>query len=508
MLATLATIMLVGCLPGEEPASARPVAAAEATIDRAGWDAYLEAAAAADGLDDWVERCLAYPDLPGNDWTAGAARARCPLLASASPSIEEIAAVLASADGAVVLDRRYAAMLEAQGSDPASDEPLFRAYHAFGSSDESRRLAALWLSQAPDSPYARAAMGSHLAAAAGRSRGNRAIRDTPASDLRAMERLMRPAIRMLQSALEIEPRLSPACMDLMVAARLLGDRELRDSATGHCLSVAPLSWNVRFQQQQALDPRWGGSFAELDASVAELRPLAERNPALGGMLARAVGLRAYLAYLGRRASIGDLAADFEEAARIAPDPIFIGEAGMAARANGDYRRALGYLSQALRLAPANDRFLRGRADVRRKLEDYAGAVADAKEAMVAGAPTGHNYGVLGQALGKLGRRAEARKAFHSAMQYPPQRKWAFMRWCETYIIGGMEREAALACSKGLATEYPDEAEAQFMRSVVLYKAGESDEASIAAARFGKLVDERDPRQRQMVSELARISSGR
>ncbi|MDH5823699.1 DUF4034 domain-containing protein [Luteimonas sp. RD2P54] len=500
-------ILLVGCAPGEEAASGSPGPAGAAAVDEAGWDEYLQRAAVADKQDGWVARCLAYPDLPGNDWVPGAARARCPLLVDASPSIEELGAVLASEDGADLLDRRFAALLEAQASDPGRDESLFLAFNAFGSSDESRRLAAQWLSQKPRSPYARAAMGSHLVAAAGRSRGDRWIRDTPASNVQAMERLMRAAIRMLQSALDLEPRLGPACVDLMVAARLLGDRELRDSATGHCLSVAPLSWNVRFEQQQALDPRWGGSFAELEASVAELRPLAERNPALGGMLARAVGLRAYLAYLGRQAPIEDLAPEFERAARIAPDPIFIGEAGMAARAARDYRKALGYLSQALRLAPANTRFLRGRAEVRMKLEDYQGAVVDARQAMVAGGPTGHNYAVLGRSLSRLGRTAEAREAFHAAMQDPNQRKWAFMRWCETYILGEMQHDEALACSQGLAAEYPDEAEAQFMRSVVLYKAGRAEQASAAAARFARLVDERRPRERQMVSELARISSG-
>ena len=470
------------------------------------WNAYLAAAAEADRIEDVVERCLAYPDLPGNAWPEGSADARCPLLGGPSPTLAEIESQLAEADGAARLDERFGAMLESHYRDPAQQGVIFRAFYAFSGDMASRNAAEAWLAGSPESAFARMALGRHLLSKAGEARGDARIDETSASRIQTTQRILPHAVETLQSALAIEPRLSPACTDLMTAARFGNDAALRESATTHCVRVDPVSWNMRFQWQMLRDPRWGGSFEALDASVEELRPLVPKNPALGGMLARGVGMRAYLAYLGGT-PLRDLSDAFDEASRISPDPLFIGNAGIAAKLRGDLPQALGYLSQAIRLAPDNSRFIAERADVRSKLGDPEGAIVDARRAIAIDAGTGRTHSTLGQALAKLGRTQEAREAYRDAMQFPAQRKWAFRRWCETYILGGVQREEALACTQGLLSEYPDDVESLFMRSWVLYELGDPG-ADTVAERFHAAVDPKDVRQQRMKSELARIADRR
>ncbi len=166
---------------------------------------------------------------------------------------------------------------------------------------------------------------------------------------------------------------------------------------------------------------------------------------------------------------------------------------------------MAYLSQAIRLASTSYSFLSARAEVRRKSGDLQGAVSDAGRAIVIGSAPGKIHATLGQALSGLGKTEEARAAFETAMQSPHQRRWAFMRWCETFILGNLMSAQALSCSQGLVLEYPENAEALFMRSWVLYEVNDPAAAEFEA-RFRRVADTDDKRQREMASELMRLSS--
>lgn len=469
------------------------------------WSVYLSAAQQAERIQDPIQRCLAYPDLPGNQWPVGSAKARCPLLVlTPKPALSELAAILDESNGAETLDHQYALYLDAHYDDPSRREAIFLAYNGFDSSDDAKRVAERWQADAPNSPYAQTALGLTLLHAAGEARGSEVYARTAESRIQTMLRLLAQAKPLLQSAQAKAPRLSPACIGLMRIGKMEGDNALRDAATEHCLKVDPLSWNVRFEWQRSLDPLWGGSFEALDQSVEQIRPLVKQNPALGSMLARGVGMRAYVPVTQGQPRPSQ-AAGFEAAARIAPDPLFIGNVGLIAQEQGDLPKAMVYLSQAIRLAPMNSQFLGARAQVRQKMNDYAGAASDAKRAIAIDGDSGKLYSTLGQALSKLGKIEEARAAFETAMQSPYQRQWAFMRWCETFILGTLVADRALACTQGLVKEYPENAEALFMRSWVLYEVKDPAAAELDA-HFRSVIDAGDERHRQMALELTRLSS--
>jgi len=486
----LAAVNVVGCSDGNSATSAATPVSAEA------WQSYLAAASQADQIEDVVQRCLAYPDLPGNQWPEGSAKARCPLLRGPIFSLAELEATLASADGPAQLERQFSEVLEAHYADPGQREAIFFAFSGFDDFEPAERVARKWYERAPESAYAQSALGGVLLGLAGNARGS-------------AHRWLQQATPLLQSALLAEPRLSPACMHLMNIARLTGDAALGESASEHCLRVDPLSWNVRFQWQLGLDPRWRpvgrgeDPFRKLDESVEALRPLVPQNPALGGMLARGIGMRAYMPILAGRPA-RETEEGLEAASRLAPDPLFIGSAGDAAYEHGDFSKALAYSSQAIRLAPGNAGFYGARANARRKLGDFEGAIVDSRQAIARNNSVGKYHSTLALSLVSLGRTEEAREAYHDAMQYPVQRQWAFRRWCETYILGNLQAREALACTEGLVNDYPDDAESHFMRSWVLYETA-TEGAAAAATRFQALADPQDTRHQEMKSELARLT---
>lgn len=500
-------LLVVASLVGCAEANDSPIAGAP--ISAATWETYLAAASEADRIEDPVQRCLAYPDLPGNQWPEGSAKARCPLLRESTPTLAEIEATLAEADGTAQLERQFSALLDAHYANPEQREAIFLAFGGFGHSEAAEHVAKTWLLRAPKSAFAQTALGAVYLDRASRARGSQSVANTPNDQLQTMGRWLQQATPLLQAALLVEPRLSPACSHLMFIGRLTGDVALGGAATEHCLRVDPLSWNVRFQWQMSLDPRWRavGRYEDpvmkLEESVEAIRPLVSQNPALGGMLARGIGMRAYLPILRGRPAL-ETEEGLEAASRLAPDPLFIGSAGDAAAERGDFGKALGYFSQAIRLAPANTRFYGGRANARRKLGDLEGAIVDARMAIARDNSVGKYHSTLALSLSSLGRIQEARETYHDAMQYPFQRQWAFRRWCETYILGNLQPSEALACTRGLVNEYPEDAESHFMRSWVLYETASAG-AEAAASRFHALADPRDKRHEEMKSELARLT---
>jgi len=479
----------------------------EPSIPAAEWNKYLADAARADTIADPQQRCLAYPDLPGNHWPAGSAKGRCGLFQIQNPPLSRIAATLAAPDGAAQLDREYAQLLAAHYRDPAHGEVLFDAYQDFGTAN-GQRLAALWLEKSPQSAFAMMAKGRAAFATAGTARGTDFIDKTSNKQINGMDAQLAIAVPLLKAALAKEPRLSPACVDLMQASAMVGDGNGHAEAAKHCMAVDPLSWYVNEAWMRGYDPRWGGSFGAMDRAIDEIRTRVPANPALGALLAKSIGLRVFL---GRdwNSDLTGIAKVLDHAAVTAPDPFYIGQAGIAAKQAKNNPKALAYLSQALRFAPNYSLFLVERGELRKTMGDRAGALADLHRAMalVNDDCDCRDDNRIMQLLIGFESLEEKRMAFRSEIKSPEQHEWASYRLCETYINDAYDPEGALACTKKLTDEFPNSAEALFMRSAVLYIQHEPGAAEVAA-RFHQVVDPSDERQQQMITELARLSSSR
>jgi tetratricopeptide (TPR) repeat protein len=359
--------------PDQDPAAVR------ASEEAARWKKYLEDAAVADKTEDRVRRCLDYPDLPGNQWPDGAARAMCAMIPLQEPSLKHIAELLAEPGGPGKLDHEYAAILEAHFKDPSRREALFHAFDDFGT-EEGQKLAASWYEKAPRSVFAQAAKGHADMAAAWKARGGKYMEDTSDDQIDAMEGWVKEAVPLLVAALKAEPRLSPACVDLMSAGQIASQPGFMAKVTAHCVEADPLSWHVQAQWLADLDPRWGGSFDEMDKVIEQIKPRVKDNPALASLLIRSDYYRAWRPFDGDNSRLPQIADTLDSLVRIGPDPVILGKAGMAAARQRNPSKALGLLSQSLRITPNDSDFLVERAQVLSSLGDQERALRDARTA--------------------------------------------------------------------------------------------------------------------------------
>jgi tetratricopeptide (TPR) repeat protein len=461
---------------------------------------HLALASKAETIPDRVTRCLQYPDLPGNSWPAGSANARCSLLLQPELSLSQIDTLLSGKQGGHALDRRLAALTKVQGQTSDSD-PLLLEYSLFDGSEEARRIAEKWLALSPDSALAKTAVAGTYVTAGMDARGQGYIQETSPSQIAAMDRWLARAKPLLEEALQTDPRLSTACIGLSGIGRMQGNGALLHRALAICDRIDPGSWYVFSEREIAAKDKWGGNPGMRQQLVEDAKARMSKYPILGTFIASAdAEMPEALADSGhwQEAEPG-----LTQAAMEAPNAIWLGEAGKAAHKAGEERKALIFLSQELRFAPDSIRFRQTRAEARRKSGDLAGAIADAQRIMDLGKAKGSTYSLMGQLMLDTGHNAEAKAAFQQAMQDPDQRPWAFHRWCEVIITREHDVNGALACTEGLLTQYPEDAEAMFMRAWVLTENKQAG-ADEMAQRFFAHANANDKREVAMLQQLHQL----
>lgn len=301
---------------------------------------HFEAVFAAERIADPLQRCLAYPDLPGNAWPEGAAAAYCErIFHQGGLALDEFERMLDQPDGASAVEARLAALLDAHFEDPAQRDRIHEFFFQFDADERSGQLATRWMRAAPDSPFAMTALASHRAAMAWDARGAAFIKDTSSQQLKRMEQLMLAAIPLLHEALAREPRLAPACRELAALGRSASG-ELQWQALDHCVKLKPDSFYVAREMLFAALPKWGGADAAIDVVLDHIREHAPGNPALHALSARAQWERAWE---GGAADAGALLA----AARIGPELDVLFDAASGTEA---WERAV-HLTQYIRFQP-------------------------------------------------------------------------------------------------------------------------------------------------------------
>ena len=241
---------------------------------------FMDAARNAEAINDPLQRCLAYPDLPGNTWTPGMARKASEFFDTPSPiSLGAIDLMLQARGGAKQVDALYRKELDA--SFHGEHDRVFRAFSPFGSCciDNAERTARAWLAASPDSPYARTALGLVLAERGWKARGTALARATPASNFVQMQAFFDGAIAQFDAALKAEPRMLPACSKMIsIGAQTSG--ELQARGISRCLEADPASYYVVAQMASAAEPKWGGSPAQMRAVADYAQSQMRVNPML------------------------------------------------------------------------------------------------------------------------------------------------------------------------------------------------------------------------------------
>jgi tetratricopeptide (TPR) repeat protein len=452
-----------------------------------------------------LQACMATPDLAGNHWPERAGKARCWLSLPQNPSLQDVSRMLKEPQGDLKLDRRYAEILSAHFNDPAHRDLLFLAYKDFRT-EEGQRVAAEWFAKVPGSAFARAARGDAILGMAWKARGHAFASQTSDAQLDSMTSQLKIAVPLLESALRDEPKLSPACVDLIDIGNLVDATPLRDSAMQHCSAIDPLSWHVNSMYLTEADPRWGGSFDKIDQAVEQIRLRVKESPMLASLLAKGIGRRAFLP-LNDDSNLLPIAGEIDRAALAAPDPYYIAKAGLAAEQGGNLAKAGDDFSQALRFAPDDPNILTDRAELSIKTNDRLRALNDAQRA--ARQPDDcecTDHATLATVFRDLDRVAEERTELLRVGHDDANRQWALSMLCKTYITGAFDSAHALPCAKQLVEEFPDDSEALYLRALTLY-AVHDPAATQFDKRFREHVGASDPARSGEIEQLDELAKG-
>lgn len=232
-----------------------------------------------------------------------------------------------------------------------------------------------WVRRSPSSFAAHAARGRHLNRLGWQIRGNGTIDTVPADNHRRFKDYLRRALPDLERAAQLRPRLI-ATHGALVANYLLlyqpdkARRWLEDS-----LKRCPECVSTRRVYLGFLEPRWGGSYAAMDAFLATVNPFVARNRRLGQLAATPHTDRCLTARAAK--NLDAALRECNRALQIAPDEWRVRylRAGIYA----DQKRedlALADLERALAVRPQDVDTLRRRAVVFLMKKQWVNAARD------------------------------------------------------------------------------------------------------------------------------------
>ncbi|OGT57609.1 MAG: hypothetical protein A3E01_06680 [Gammaproteobacteria bacterium RIFCSPHIGHO2_12_FULL_63_22] len=238
---------------------------------------YFEGVRLANLNEDPLQRCLLFPDLPGNHWPAQLAKAHCELAFGSGINAKRMATMLDS--GKVEeLEAIYAADQERHFSKSNFSEAIHGDFHFFDGGKQSDRLSRQWLGKAKDSPYAMLARANHLLNAARRVRRARSEGKMADDEIASMRQLGQESAALYASAAKKAPNMIEAYNGLAHVGTIAGLGEAELSGIEEGKKVDALCAALAMQEMWALMPRWGGSQEAMRGRSAELAKSLNERP--------------------------------------------------------------------------------------------------------------------------------------------------------------------------------------------------------------------------------------
>jgi tetratricopeptide (TPR) repeat protein len=379
------------------------------------WRDYLLRARAAEEIADPLQRCLAFPDLPDNQWPAGFAQAHCRSHFNAiTLSMDDVRVYLDNGDLAGLHARLDAMQARhwAKGSDQAEDIHYF--FDDLRADPDNDVLTARWLALAPADAYAVLARATYLKSAAWKARGSKFAAEVPAEAWQQAHDYARQAMPLYRRAAGLDPQLIPAYEGALNLAMLGSDSSVQAWAQREAAQRDPACPMMAKATLIALKPRWGGSWPIMAAWQERLAGYLGERPLL------ALYLTASQADEGER-RLADKLDDahtlelLEAAIRGGGGEKEFRDAAKAAlRTQRESWKAHAYALQSERFQPGNPW---GSQLLAEGLEtsdpDWARLIISRALAFEPDNATSHF--LLGRALARMGERAEAQRAYERSL---------------------------------------------------------------------------------------------
>ena len=270
------------------------------------------------------------------------------------------------------LERLLGGLQRAFEADPGASAPLEQAYFVFDRIPRSAEgTLNEWVKAQPASYAARMARASFYYFQGLEARGAKYVSETQPENIQTMQYFLEKSRSDLERSLALTPKPYLSQLTMMSIARVTGSRSARGAHYLEAVKLAPQSVELRLAHMTSLEPRWGGSYRDMEAFVKE-----------------------------SRTQLQDAKAADQIAARI---PAYRGDELLRKE---DYAQALNQYDEAIALYPGAGTLCR-RAHVLNKLKRDADAFADVKLAL--SKVPDHKY-CLSQAVPLASRAADGNEA--------------------------------------------------------------------------------------------------
>lgn len=483
-LILLLAALLWACQPASEPSEDHSIVA---RIEKA------------DLIADAHERCLAYPSPIGVHWSQELIAALC--ADQFTPRLSwEVFQDKVEDMKAKEIDAQLDAILAAYYAGEVPEGALRLAYYAnFDySAAVVESMIDSWLHQSPDSAHALVARGIHRVARAQGFRGERFYRDTPIEAIDKMAREAELARTDLERALAQNPRIWPAYEALVDVARFSGDTDLGADALRGALKVDPKNYYVRERYAAMLEPRWGGSWEQMDRVASDAAPYLDRNPRLVLLRTLALASRGWPPYHAK---------DFLRALELYERGIVEGPVwenlltgGTSALRSGKHIRAVELYSQILRFWPRDQDARYWRAESFKAMELDEMALADYQQILAANPGNVFAQRAYAQLLLKRDDYDAAERKLAALHAANPSDLWVAERLAWVYVYRRPQyAEAAVLIDQLLAAD-PKSGAAWLMRAdLIQFSKGEGLQEALE--NFVRYADLTNSEQRQALPKV-------
>lgn len=342
------------------------------------------------------------------------------------------------------LDAHFAAFQESFERDPRYEYWPIDAADAFSSAELElgSRLDA-WVAASPGSFGAYLARGSHRLSLAWAMRGGKWARNTPEENFQAMGEVLKGALQDFARAFELRPKLIAALRGLIRVGLHVGDTAQQAALIDRATQLCPACFQVRVTALVALQPRWGGSYAQM-RKLALIAPV-ELNPRMR-LLAGYIDLDQAKLLRGEKKYVEALAA-VERACAVGEHWEFLVERAEVLQRLARYEEALADLDHAARLRPGSASVHFERAWVLSRLERFEESGLDLLAGLRINPTEGDGRRLFSRAVKALtyegwrhyqqGREADAVRVLDLAIELDQGNGEAKQR--RTFILGGGSR---------------------------------------------------------------------
>ncbi len=162
--------------------------------------------------------------------------------------------------------------------DQTDEYKIYDACGVFGLTLPSYEdLLKKWIDTTPDKYQPYLAIAQFYSAKGWESRGHRFVKDTPEEQFEKMRLFFTKAESNLKHALEINPNLMVAYKTLIGIYNANGDDESENAIIARCMELFPYSFLIKSASSWAKEPRWGGSYNEMDKIAKDAEKYSDKN---------------------------------------------------------------------------------------------------------------------------------------------------------------------------------------------------------------------------------------